>query len=131
MKNKVKKKIAISAEIRNNGNNVNGLHEYTITIKNEKGESGEMRAFGKDLQDALSRVNHDLNVEKINTKVIRKLPEVLIPIIWVLFLIGVVSFASMLSDESTKPIYISTSILTYVLSTLSISNWFNLKNINK
>ena len=28
MKNKAKKKIAVSAEIRNNGNNVNGLHEY-------------------------------------------------------------------------------------------------------
>lgn len=130
MKNKAKK-LAVSAEIRNESNKLDGLHEYTITIKNENGESGQTRAFGKDLQDALSKVNHDLKVEVIKDKVINKLPDVTIPLVWIGLLAVIVSTVMILSDENTKPLYVIASMWLYVLTTFVVNNWFNLKNIKK
>jgi hypothetical protein len=47
--------------------------KYEITILNENGSTSKLPAYGKDLQDALSRVVHDNKVEKLHTKV-SKLP---------------------------------------------------------
>jgi len=47
--------------------------KYEITILNEDGSTSKLPAYGKDLQDALSRVVHDNKVEKLHTKV-SKLP---------------------------------------------------------
>jgi len=47
--------------------------KYEVTILNEDGSTSKLPAYGKDLQDALSRVVHDNKVEKLHTKV-SKLP---------------------------------------------------------
>lgn len=43
--------------------------KYEITILNENGTTTKIPAYGKDLQDALSRVAHDYRVETIGKKV--------------------------------------------------------------
>jgi len=38
--------------------------KYEITLLNEDGSTDKIPAYGKDLQDALSRVVHDKKVQK-------------------------------------------------------------------
>ena len=70
---KKRKKIAINAELRKESKSFDGWFKYEVTIKNEDGKTQVVPAYGKDLQDALSRVVHDENVKKIETKVIKKM----------------------------------------------------------
>ena len=44
--------------------------KYEVTLLNEDGTTNKIPAYGKDLQDALSRVVHDSKVEKINKTIL-------------------------------------------------------------
>ena len=45
--------------------------KYEITLLNEDGTEEKIPAYGKDLQDSLSRVAHDKKVEAVEKKVER------------------------------------------------------------
>ena len=70
---KKRKKIAINAELRKESESFDGWFKYEVTIKNEDGKTQVVPAYGKDLQDALTRtVNHD-KIEKVEKK-LKSLP---------------------------------------------------------
>ena len=58
MKRKAK---AIHAELRKESKSFDGWLKYEITIQYPNGKTEQVPAYGKDLQDALSRVAHDNN----------------------------------------------------------------------
>ena len=62
------KKKAIHAEYRKTSESFPEWLKYEITILNEDGSTEKVPAYGKDLQDALSRVVHDETVQKIAEK---------------------------------------------------------------
>ena len=62
------KKKAIHAEYRKTSESFPEWLKYEITILNEDGTTEKVPAYGKDLQDALSRVVHDEKVEKLTEK---------------------------------------------------------------
>lgn len=62
------KKKAIHAEYRKTSESFPDWLKYEITILNEDGSTEKVPAYGKDLQDALSRVVHDEKVEKLAQK---------------------------------------------------------------
>ena len=74
MKNK-KRRVATNATLRKESKTFDGWLKYEVEVKNEDGSVETVPAYGKDLQDALQRVVHDETVKKIETKVIRKIPE--------------------------------------------------------
>ena len=106
--------------------------KYEITLLNEDGSTESIPAYGKDLQDALSRVVHDTKVEKA-VKVVDRIPVWVWPIVW-MALIGVVSYYitthSEVLGDWIGPAYIGGMLLISGI-TLSISNWFTLKNRDK
>lgn len=106
--------------------------KYEVEILNEDGTTELIPAYGKDLQDALSRVVHDSKVEKVS-KVVDKVPTLVWPFIWILSLGGVVSYIT--TNSSIFGDWIGVTYIGGMLVvsgiTLSISNWFNLKNIDK
>ena len=106
--------------------------KYEVEILNEDGTTELIPAYGKDLQDALSRVVHDSKVEKVS-KVVDKVPTVVWPLIWILSLGVVVSYIT--TNSSIFGDWIGVAYIggMMVVSgfTLSISNWFNLKNRDK
>ena len=59
--------------------------KYEIEILNEDGSIDIIPAYGKDLQDALSRVEHDSKVEKVS-KVIKKIPDFIWLVLWFSFI---------------------------------------------
>jgi len=106
--------------------------KYEVEILNEDGTTELIPAYGKDLQDALSRVVHDSKVEKVS-KVVDKVPTVVWPLIWILSLGVVVSYIttnSSIFGDWIGVAYIGGMMVVSGI-TLSISNWFNLKNRDK
>jgi len=126
-KNKVKK-IAIHAELRKESQTFDGYLKYEVTIKNHDGSIEKVPAYGKDLQDALSRVVHDEMVVELEKKIVKKLPATAWVIAWFLGL----SLLAVLTTNYIKSEYVGlwfVAIITgYTSATLSISNWFTLRN---
>ncbi len=117
---------AIHAELRKESKSFNGWLKYEITIEHPDRSQETVPAYGKDLQDALSRVVHDKKVERvIKTK---------IPFLTALFIVGLITsaFAAIALNTSALgsfigPVIIATMV-TLAALTISIANWFNLKN---
>jgi len=70
---KIMRQKVIDVKYRKESKSFPDWMKYEITILNENGSTSKLPAYGKDLQDALSRVVHDNKVEKLHTKV-SKLP---------------------------------------------------------
>ena len=106
--------------------------KYEVEILNEDGTTELIPAYGKDLQDALSRVVHDSKVEKVS-KVVDKIPTFVWPFVWISLLGTAVSYIttySYLFGDWIGFAYIGSMLIISGI-TLSISNWFNLKNRDK
>lgn len=92
------KKKAIKVEYRKDSESFPKWLKYEITILNEDGTTDKVPAYGKDLQDALSRVVYDERVEKIQSK------TSLIPWwIWSIVYFAYISTISILSVEKNSP----------------------------
>ena len=70
---KIMRQKVIDVKYRKESKSFPDWMKYEVTILNEDGSTSKLPAYGKDLQDALSRVVHDNKVEKLHTKV-SKLP---------------------------------------------------------
>lgn len=132
MKNqKKKKKVAVHAELRKESQTFDGWLKYEVTIKNEDGKLEKVPAYGKDLQDALSRVAHDSKVKILEEKVIKRVPETGWAVAWFMGLGLITSLIYYNVNYRYVSYYIISSIVLYALTTLSIFNWFTLRNRSK
>ena len=126
MKRKAK---AIHAELRKESKSFDGWLKYEVTIEYPNGKTEQVPAYGKDLQDALSRVAHDKKVEKLS--------KTKIPVVTGVALVALSATAFTLIganlhqlDSAAGPVIIGT-ITTLAALTLSIANWFNLRSREK
>jgi hypothetical protein len=62
------KRKAINVKYRKSSDSFPDYLKYEVTVLNEDGTTEVIPAYGKDLQDALSRVVHDEKVKKITNK---------------------------------------------------------------
>lgn len=126
MKRKAK---AIHAELRKESKSFDGWLKYEVTIEYPNGKTEQVPAYGKDLQDALSRVAHDKKVEKL---VKTKLPTLTILFIAILIATSftVVGFNIDRLGDSAGPVIVATVVILATL-TLSTANWFNLRSREK
>jgi len=126
MKRKAK---AIHAELRKESKSFDGWLKYEITIQYPNGTTEQVPAYGKDLQDALSRVAHDKKVEKL-TKT--KLPVLTVLFIAILIAtsFGVIGFNIDRLGNNIGPVIVATVAILATL-TLSIANWFSLRSKEK
>ena len=125
------KRKAIHAELRKESKSFEGWLKYEVTIKNTDGSIEVVPAYGKDLQDALKRVVHDEMVHKIEDKVVGKISLTGWAIDWFLGMtLSVISVYSTI-EHKYAGYWIVGVILLYGIATLSINNWFTLKNRNK
>ena len=126
MKRKAK---AIHAELRKESKTFDGWLKYEITIQYPNGSKEQVPAYGKDLQDALSRVAHDKKVEKL-TKT--KLPIITVLCIATLIATSftVIGFNIERLGDSAGPIIVAT-VAILATFTLSIANWFSIRNKEK
>lgn len=71
--------------------------KYEVTIMNENGTEDLIPAYGKDLEDAISRIKHDKRVEIIE-KTTRKVPIVFWLCMWLLYMLGITALQCELDE---------------------------------
>jgi hypothetical protein len=92
------KKKVIKVEYRKDSESFPDWLKYEITILKQDGTIDKIPAYGKDLQDALSRIVHDERVDKIHNKT-SSIPWW----IWALVYFIYMSFISIWSISYNKP----------------------------
>jgi hypothetical protein len=105
--------------------------KYEIEILNEDGSIEKIPAYGKDLQDALSRVVHDAKVEKIEKRT-KRIPD----IVWIVLWFGYILGWTMLTYEVSpygkfNGVYFILGIGLITSFTLRAQAWFRKRNIDK
>ena len=106
--------------------------KYEIEILNEDGSVDIIPAYGKDLQDALSRVEHDNKVEKVS-KVLKKIPDFIWLVLWFSFISVLTTYVMSNLDlfgAWAGSIFVGGMLLVTGI-TMSIHNWFTLRNRDK
>jgi hypothetical protein len=81
------KRKVINVTYRKNSNTFSDWMKYEIEIMNEDGSTEKIPAYGKDLQDALSRVVHDEKVERIEQRT-KRIPDIVWVILWFGYILG-------------------------------------------
>ena len=61
--------------------------KYEVELLNEDGSIDKIPAYGKDLQDALSRVVHDQRVDKVE-KQTKRIPDIVWVVLWFGYILG-------------------------------------------
>ena len=61
--------------------------KYEVELLNEDGSTTKIPAYGKDLQDALSRVVHDQRVDLVE-KQAKRIPDIVWVILWFGYILG-------------------------------------------
>jgi hypothetical protein len=125
------KQKVITAEYRKDSNTFPKWMKYEVTILNEDGTTETIPAYGKDLQDALSRVVHDKKVTNIETKVIKKIPETGWAFAWFLGMAFTEALIYQNVEHNYAGVALISSLFLYTITTLSITNWFRLRNKDK
>lgn len=106
--------------------------KYEVTILNEDGTTELIPAYGKDLQDALSRVVHDQRVEKFE-ETTAKFPWWGYAAVWFGYLLGI-TYLSRITSNDLSSIVFGAGMMIPVLSITLLNRWSinkNTKNIIK
>ena len=81
------KQKVINATYRKDSETFPDWLKYEVELLNEDGSIDKIPAYGKDLQDALSRVVHDKRVDKVE-KQTRRIPDLVWVILWFGYILG-------------------------------------------
>ena len=103
--------------------------KYEVTLLNEDGTTELIPAYGKDLQDALSRVVHDDKVDKIEPT-IRRIPSAVWVGLWFGYIAALSIYSFTLPEGWNATIFLL-GIASITLTVGYISNWFRKRNVDK
>lgn len=125
------KQKVITVEYRKDSNTFPKWMKYEITILNEDQSTQTIPAYGKDLQDALSRVVHDKKVEKIEQKT-KRIPDIVWVILWFGYILGWTLLTYEVSPYGKFNGYFLLLGLALITSiTVYAKNWFRKRNLNQ
>ena len=102
--------------------------KYEVTLLHQDGTTQTIPAYGKDLQDALSRVVHDKKVIEVEKRV-RRIPEIIWVILWFGYILGLMEFTYLVSpyNKFNGMLFLGgMSIITLI--TLWGKTWFRMRN---
>jgi len=122
------KQKVISVEYRKESNTFPDWMKYEVTILNEDGTTQKIPAYGKDLQDALSRVVHDRRVEKVEKRT-KRIPDIVWVVLWFGYILALADFSmSMWASNSIKSVVFLSGITFITGLTLWAKTWFRMRN---
>ena len=102
--------------------------KYEVTLLNEDGSLEIIPAYGKDLQDALSRVVHDKKVKQLQKRT-SGIPDIVWVSLWFTYILGWLALSNIVSkgDEFNGMFFIGGIILiSFVV--LRVGGWMKFKN---
>jgi hypothetical protein len=130
IKDKMKRK-AIHAELRKESQTFDGWLKYEVTIQNEDGSTEKVPAYGKDLQDALSRVVHDEKVQKLEKRT-KRIPDLVWAVLWFGYMFGWTMLTYEVSPyDKFDGLFFVGGIALITGVTVWAKSWFRKRNISK
>ena len=127
---KMRKKV-LNVSYRKDSNTFSDWMKYEIEILKEDGTREKIPAYGKDLQDALSRVVHDEKVEKIEEKT-KRIPDLVWIVLWFGYIFGLAELSMSLGLSNLYKSIVFVSGLTFITGlTLWAKAWFRMRNKDK
>jgi len=123
------KRKVLNVSYRKDSDTFNDWMKYEVEILNEDGSIEKIPAYGKDLQDALSRVVHDSKVQKLERKT-KRVPTLVWVILWFGYVTALWQYSITLPREWTA-ISFSIGMVAITLTVGYISNWFRKRNKDK
>jgi hypothetical protein len=124
------KRRAINASLRKESQTFDGWLKYEVEIQNPDGTTELVPAYGKDLQDALSRVVHDEKVVKLEKRA-KRIPDVVWAALWFGYILGWTLLTYEVSTEDFAGLFFVSGIVIVSAATLWAKNWFRKRNISK
>ena len=122
------KQKVISVEYRKDSNAFPDWLKYEVTILNEDGTTQVIPAYGKDLQDALSRVVHDRKVVNLEKRT-KRIPDLVWVVLWFGYILALSDFSmSMEYSNGVKSIVFLAGLSLVTGLTLWAKTWFRLRN---
>src|SRR5210317_483061 len=122
---------AIQAELRKESQTFNGWLKYEVTIQNEDGSTEKVPAYGKDLQDALSRVVHDEKVQKLEKRT-KRIPDLVWAVLWFGYMFGWTMLTYEVSPyDKFDGLFFIGGIALITGITVWAKAWFRKRNISK
>lgn len=120
------KQKVIDVSYRKDSNAFPDWMKYEITLLNEDGTEEKIPAYGKDLQDSLSRVAHDKRVEAVEKKVERAPGWV-----WLVTWLSYMGSVSSLAVAYSSPLILSCGLAIAVIAGIYMQWWFRNRNVDK
>ena len=125
------KRKVLNVSYRKDSDTFNDWMKYEVEILNEDGSLEKIPAYGKDLQDALSRVVHDQKVEKLEQKA-KRIPDLVWVVLWFGYIFGWTLLTMELSEYGKFNGLIFVIGIALITSfTLRAKVWFRLRNKDK
>lgn len=122
------KQKVINAEYRKDSNTFPEWMKYEVTILNEDGTTQKIPAYGKDLQDALSRVVHDKRVKQIEKRT-KRIPDLVWIVLWFGYILGWVMLTYEVSDyRKFDGLFLIGGIALITGVTIWAKAWFRERN---
>lgn len=94
------RRMAIQAEWQRDSESAPGFNKYMITIRETDGTENRVPAYGRDMQDALSRIVKRERTEKL-VETTERIPDY----IYVLMFLGTLGVGATLSTTADNPLY--------------------------
>lgn len=120
------KRKAIDVKYRKTSESFPEYLKYEVTVLNEDGTTEVIPAYGKDLQDALSRIVHDEKVKKITNKT-RKVSMY----VWMASWFGYLGALSVWFQRSGNPAILIGGLGFAVLAFVLVTIYLRFRNIEK
>jgi hypothetical protein len=125
------KQKVINATYRKDSNTFPDWLKYEFEILNEDGTTSKIPAYGKDLQDALSRVVHDKRVVEVEKRT-KRIPDLVWVVLWFGYILALADFSMSSEYTNTVKSIVFLSGLSLVTGlTIWAKTWFRMRNRDK
>ena len=122
------KQKVINAEYRKDSNTFPEWMKYEVTILNEDGTTQKIPAYGKDLQDALSRVVHDRRVKQVEKRT-KRIPDLVWIVLWFGYVLALADYSMTMWQSNGVKSIVFLSGLTFITGvTVWAKTWFRERN---
>ena len=104
------RRMAVLAEWQRDSDSAPGFNKYFITIREVDGTETKVPAYGRDMQDALSRLVKTERTEKF-VETTERVPD----FVYILMFLGTLGVGATLSTAANNPMYFAVGAGTLVL----------------
>lgn len=104
------RRMAIQAEWQRDSESAPGFNKYFITIREVDGTERKVPAYGRDMQDALSRIVRQERTEKL-VETTERIPD----FVYVMLFLGTLGVGATLSTTADNPLYFAVGAGALVL----------------